>query len=71
MMTLGQALAGSIIGMTLNIFKYIPNVVNQTDTSLFGIRLLMGPIPAFFLIMGGIIVLFYPITKKEYEKLIK
>jgi GPH family glycoside/pentoside/hexuronide:cation symporter len=37
--------------------------------AIFGIRLLAGPIPALFFILGVIVLSFYPITHERYEEI--
>ena len=65
---LGQALAGFLMGVILDLFKYVPNVP-QSDTSIFGIMLLVGPVTALFFVAGNIVLAFYPIDKKAYDEL--
>ena len=64
----GQAFAALLIGIILNVFGYIPNVV-QSNKAIFGIRLLIGPITALLFIIANIILAFYPINKKKYEEI--
>lgn len=66
----GQAFAIALSGWTLSAFGYIPDVA-QSDLSLLGIRLLCGPIPVLFFIAGIIVLSFYPITRKNYEEILK
>jgi len=63
-----QALSALILGVVLDGFGYIPDVA-QTDTSLLGIRLLIGPLPAVFFIVANVILSFYPIDKKRYDEI--
>ncbi|MCF7929041.1 MAG: MFS transporter [Spirochaetales bacterium] len=67
---LGQAIALLVSGWVLDIFGYVPAAV-QTPSAEFGIRFLVGPVPAL-LFVGGILTLsFYPITRRVYESLVK
>jgi GPH family glycoside/pentoside/hexuronide:cation symporter len=61
---LGLTLGGAIIGWILAAYNFEPNVT-QTDYSLTGIVLLISVIPAIFGILGGLLMIFYPITNKK------
>jgi glycoside/pentoside/hexuronide:cation symporter, GPH family len=67
---IGQAFAIALSGWTLSVFGYVPDVP-QTELSLLGIRLLCGPIPIFFFILGIIVLSFYPITREKYEEILQ
>jgi len=67
---LGQSFAIALNGWILALFGYVPNV-EQSKLSILGIRLISGPIPAMFFIAGVIVLSFYPITKKYYDRMIK
>ena len=45
----------------------MPNV-EQTPLAKMGIRLLLGPIAAVFVVIGVLLVSFYPITRKYYDE---
>lgn len=74
----GQAMAGLIYGLVLQVMQYAPhNNIEveamkaagrplQTPEAFLGIRLLLGPIATIFLIAAGFLVLTYPITEKVY-----
>jgi len=64
----GQALAIGLSGWVLSLFGYVANVP-QTDRALFGIRLLCGPIPSLFFLLGIIVLSRYPITREYYARL--
>ena len=67
---LGQAAALAIAGFVLSLSGYIPDVV-QTATAEFGIRLLLGPIPAFIFLLGIVLCWLYPINEKTYNKILE
>ncbi len=67
---IGQAFAIALSGWTLSAFGYVPDVV-QSEVSLLGIRLLCGPIPAVFFVIGIIVLSFYPITREKYEEILQ
>jgi GPH family glycoside/pentoside/hexuronide:cation symporter len=64
---LGVAFALALNGWVLGWFGYVPNVA-QDATSKLGIRLLVGPIAAAFVVLGIVVLSFYPITRKYYDE---
>jgi len=60
---LGLALGGSIVGWILSYSGFVANQV-QTAEALTGIKLLMSVYPAIAGIIGGAIMLFYPLNNK-------
>ncbi len=64
---LGVAFALALNGWVLGWFGYIPNVA-QNAASKLGIRLLVGPIAAAFVVIGIVVLSFYPITRKYYDE---
>jgi GPH family glycoside/pentoside/hexuronide:cation symporter len=66
---LGQAFANALIGWILAGFGYIANV-EQTASAKLGIRLLVGPVAAVFVVAGVVVLSFYPITRKYYDTVI-
>ena len=64
---IGVAFALALNGWVLGLFGYVPNVT-QTALSKLGIRLLVGPLAAVFVVAGVIVLSFYPITRKFYEE---
>jgi GPH family glycoside/pentoside/hexuronide:cation symporter len=64
---LGVAFALALNGWVLRWFRYVPNVA-QDGLSKLGIRLLVGPIAAVFVIVGVVVLSFYPITRKYYDE---
>jgi len=67
---IGQAAAMAITGIVFSIVNYIPNVT-QSSESIFGIRLLLGPIPAFIFILGIAALYYYPIDEKRYNQILE
>jgi len=71
---LGQALGIAASGWILTAFGYRETVAGaasavQPDSALTGIRLLVGPVPAFLFVCGVIVLHFYPITRERYEQI--
>jgi GPH family glycoside/pentoside/hexuronide:cation symporter len=61
---LGLTLGGAIIGWVLSMHNFEPNV-SQSAEALTGIVLMMSFIPAVFGILGGLLMIFYPLTNKK------
>jgi GPH family glycoside/pentoside/hexuronide:cation symporter len=64
---LGVAFALALNGWVLGWFHYVPNVA-QAALSKLGIRLLVGPIAVVFVVIGIVVLSFYPITRKYYDE---
>jgi len=76
MSKLGQALGAGLTGLVLALFNYIQPidgeaVFPQPDTAELGIRLLVGPMPVVFFILGILTLSKYPITSKVYEEILQ
>ena len=59
----GLSLGGALVGWILAYHNYAANAVQSLE-SLNGIRMLMSFYPAIFGIIGGLLMLFYPLTNK-------
>jgi GPH family glycoside/pentoside/hexuronide:cation symporter len=68
-MQLGQAFALALTGWILAAFGYVANAA-QTDLSKLGIKLLVGPLSAVFVIAGVAVLSFYPISRRYYDEVI-
>lgn len=66
---IGQALALAVNGWILSLFDYVPDTV-QSSTSILGIKLICGPLPALFYVAGILILFHFPINREYYEKMI-
>ncbi len=64
----GLGLGGLICGSIIDSFGFVAHTV-QSASSIQGIKLTSGIIPAATFIIGVIALLFYPITKKVNEKI--
>ncbi|EOD00733.1 MFS transporter [Caldisalinibacter kiritimatiensis] len=65
----GTASAIGISGMVLDYVGYIPDTV-QSSQVLWTIRILLGPIPGIFLLIGIICIYFYPIDRNMFQEMI-
>lgn len=59
----GSAMGGALPGFVMAAFGFVANEV-QTDTALFGIRLMTNIIPAVLFGLCGFLMLFYKIDRK-------
>jgi len=66
---LAGALGGFVVGKVLDLVGYVANQP-QTDQSLLGIKLLFTLIPVCFIILGIIILSFFPISAKKHQEMI-
>jgi len=60
---LGIALGAAANAWILAAYGYQPNV-EQTETGLLGIRMVMSVYPAIFAIIGMVLMFFYPLKKQ-------
>jgi GPH family glycoside/pentoside/hexuronide:cation symporter len=67
---IGQALAGFLMGVTLEAMGYIANAMPQAASAQLGIRLFLGPISAAIFILAAVVLYFYPITEKRYTEIL-
>jgi GPH family glycoside/pentoside/hexuronide:cation symporter len=67
---LGGALAGFLVGQGLELFGYVPDVV-QSTRSILGIRLLIGVLPGILILLANLMLAAYPLTRKRYEEMLE
>jgi GPH family glycoside/pentoside/hexuronide:cation symporter len=66
----GMGIGGAIAGLILSIFGYMSGIGNaQSETAVWGIRLVTSLVPALLFTMGVVVMHFYPITKSYNEKM--
>ena len=65
---LGLTLGGAIVGWMLGYFGFVANEIQNAGT-LNGVKMLMSYIPAIFGILGGLLIIFYPLTNKMMIKI--
>ncbi|HLW21649.1 MAG TPA: MFS transporter [Sphaerochaetaceae bacterium] len=66
---IGQAVALALNGWILALFAYTPN--ETSELASIGIKLLCGPIPLLWYILGIIILRHYPIDSAYYERMME
>jgi GPH family glycoside/pentoside/hexuronide:cation symporter len=64
----GIGLAIAFVGIALELIHLDADLPVQTDETLFGLRMLFGPIPALLLFSAAAVFFFYPITKSKHEE---
>jgi len=73
--TLARKIASSIaiplILLLLDVTGYQPNVLQQNSRALWGIRLVIGPIPAVLLAIGIFVASKYPLDRKEFLRIVE
>lgn len=70
-MKFGGGAAGAIIGFVLAMYNYDPSSTEMVSNAIPGIRLLMTVIPALFIAISSILVLFYPLNTKKMNEISK
>jgi GPH family glycoside/pentoside/hexuronide:cation symporter len=66
-----SAVSITFIGPILELTGYQPNVAQQSEQALRGIKLIIGPIPAVLLAIGIFIAYKYPLDRKEFLKIVE
>jgi GPH family glycoside/pentoside/hexuronide:cation symporter len=65
---ISEALGLAISGWVLQLSGYVPNVA-QSPSSLTGIKLFFGPIPAVLFLVSIPFLIWYPITRKSHAEI--
>jgi GPH family glycoside/pentoside/hexuronide:cation symporter len=75
LITLMQKVASSIaiplVLLLLDLTGYIPNAAQQPVSALWGIRIVIGPIPAALLCMGILFAVLYPLTRERHAQVVE
>ncbi|MGB5398380.1 MAG: MFS transporter, partial [Gammaproteobacteria bacterium] len=61
---LGLAVGAGLSGIILSLFGFIANEV-QTETSIYGIRLMFSVFPALLATASAIVIVFYPLSDEK------
>ena len=73
--TLARKIASSIaiplILLLLEVTGYQPNTAQQSPGALWGIRLVIGPIPALLLVVGILIASRYPLDRDQFQEVVR
>lgn len=66
---LGWALGAALTGWVLFLFKYNPDIAQQSMDTIFGERLMISIIPAVCCLLAFIGMMFYPLTEKKVKEI--
>jgi GPH family glycoside/pentoside/hexuronide:cation symporter len=66
-MKLSTALASGIVGLALQLFGYVPNQP-QTASTILGIRMLYGPVPAACMLTALVLFWRFPLTRERHRE---
>lgn len=71
----GLALALFLVGQALQWAGYLPTIGGearpiQPASALLAIRIAIGPLPTFFLILGIVLAYLYPITQPVHQEIL-
>jgi GPH family glycoside/pentoside/hexuronide:cation symporter len=67
---IGVALAAALSGAYLGLARFVPNAAEQTGSTIFTIRLLIGPMPALIFIAGIFLINRYQLDEKTYNAIV-
>ena len=62
------ALAIALVGVALNLIGYVANQT-QSDFALWGLKMLYGPVPAFFLLLALLVFRRFPLTRESHAEI--
>lgn len=65
---LGWALGAALTGWILFLFKYNPDIAQQSAETIFGERMMISLIPAGCCVLAFIGMMFYPLTEKKVKE---
>jgi len=65
---LGWALGAALTGWILFLFKYNPDIAQQSTETIFGERMMISLIPAACCLLAFVGMMFYPLTEKKVKE---
>lgn len=71
MKKVASSIAIPLTALMLEVTNYVPNAVQQPNSAVLGIRLMMGPIPALFLTIAIVFAVKYPLDKEQFTDIVK
>jgi GPH family glycoside/pentoside/hexuronide:cation symporter len=60
-----------MVPLVLEFTGYQPNVADQTPSVLWGLRIIMGPIPAVLLCGGILFAIRYPLSREQHAEIVR
>jgi GPH family glycoside/pentoside/hexuronide:cation symporter len=70
MLKVASSLAIPLALLLLEVTGYVPNAPQQPAGALWGIRIVIGPIPALLLGGGILFALRYPLGREQYARIL-
>lgn len=67
-MKLVAAAAIALVGVLLDLIGYVPNQT-QSEFTLWGLKMLYGPVPAFFFLLSLLAFLRFPLTRESHAEI--
>jgi GPH family glycoside/pentoside/hexuronide:cation symporter len=64
------SMAVAVVPLVLQFTGYEANVADQVPSVLWGLRILMGPVPAVLLCLGILCAVRYPLTRERYAQIL-
>jgi len=75
LITLMQKVASSVaiplVLLLLDVTGYVPNATQQPLSALWGIRIVVGPIPAGLLSAGILFAILYPLSREQHARVVR
>ena len=65
------SLAVAVVPLVLQFTGYEANVAEQSPSVLWGLRILMGPVPAVLLCLGILCAIRYPLSRERYAQILR
>ncbi|MBN1259366.1 MAG: MFS transporter [Anaerolineae bacterium] len=65
------SLAVPLVLLLMEATGYVPNAATQSTSALWGIRIVMGPIPAVLLCAGIVFALRYPLNRERFAQVVQ
>ena len=67
---IGRGLGLFLVGQALEWAGYQGTLAVQPESALQAIRIAIGPMPAIYLILGGVLAYFYPLTREVHAEIL-
>jgi glucuronide carrier protein len=67
----GQGVGGAAASFTLGLGGYVSGALSQPPEAITAIKIAAGIIPAAAILIGGIIMLGYPLTEDVFRRIIR
>jgi len=65
------SIALPLVLLALQVTGYEPNAARQPASALLGMRIVMGPIPAFLLCAGILFAMLYPLSREQHAQVVQ